>query len=136
MAARGGWLDLVLLLNRLALGAYFTLAGWAKLKAGPFTFATTEFFVKARPSWLPPPVHGAYGYALPFVEVAAGVLLILGLYARTAASVIALLLASFILALGVAPRAGGPFEKNVVFFTLALLLVLLGPGRYAVRQGG
>lgn len=132
-AKTGRYLDLVLLLNRLSLGAYFALAGWGKFRGGLFSFATSDAFTKARPPWLPPLPHALYGYGLPFVEIAVGVLLLLGLYARTAATLMALILASIMIALGVAARAGGPFEKNVVFFTLALLLVVLGPGRYAVR---
>lgn len=132
-AKSGRYVDPVLLLNRLALGAYFALAGWGKVKSGPFSFATSDFFVKARPPWLPPLAHQLYGYGLPYVEIATGVLLILGLYARTAAALQAAILASIMVALGVT-GGSGPFDKNVVFFGLALLLAVLGPGRFAVRS--
>ncbi len=131
-ATANRYADAVLLFNRLALGAWFAYAGFNKLKGGLFSFAGSDFFVKARPPWLPPIAHQLYGYGLPFVELATGVLLILGLYARTAAALQAAILASIMIALGVT-AASGPYDKNVVFFGLALLLAVLGPGRFAVR---
>ena len=80
---------------------------------------------------LPQVLGQAYGYALPFAEVAAGFLLIVGFLARPAAGVISLMLLSFLFALGFGAEQG-PFSKEVILLTLALLLMVTGPGGISV----
>lgn len=133
-----GWtgpVAVALLLNRLSLGVFFLLAGIGKLRMGPAVFYR-EAFVKLRPSWLPESLASPYGHALPFLEFAVGALLVLGLLTRLTAGVVALMLASFTIALWVAGMffapGGAPFHTNVVFLTLAILLATTGPGRYSL----
>ncbi len=131
---------LVLLLNRLTLGALFFLAGIKKLiptADQSFVDMLTGFAEQvAGMAPLPEPLGLAYGYALPFVEIVAGLLLALGLFTRVAAVVIALMLLSFMIEFGVAwwPDSGPVFDKNVIYFTLALLLAVVGGGGWALDR--
>jgi uncharacterized membrane protein YphA (DoxX/SURF4 family) len=133
-------LNVVLLLNRLSLGLYFLLAGVYKIHGGVERFYQGSF-LRLRPSWLPEWFARPYGQALPFIEVLLGASLILGVFGRVAGALTALILASFLIALMQAgqfiPERGGPFHDDVIFFTLALLLAVLGPGSYSVdaRRG-
>jgi putative oxidoreductase len=128
-------LDIALLVNRLSLGLYFLLAGVGKLRTGVGEFYT-KAFSGLRPAWLPEAVASPFGHALPFIEVAVGALLVAGLLARLTAGVMALLLLSFSIALwqaGLFVGGAGPFHTNIVFFTLAILLAVTGPGRASLE---
>jgi uncharacterized membrane protein YphA (DoxX/SURF4 family) len=136
-----GPVGVALLLNRLALGFMFLLAGIGKLKMGPAAFYR-DVFLAVRPPWLPEILAKPYGYALPFLEALVGALLIIGLLSRVTAGVMALMLASFTIALwaaGMFFQGGGPFHTNVILLTLAILLATMGPGRYSldylIRRG-
>ena len=123
-------MDLVLLLNRLALGMYVLLAGVAKVRMGPAVFYR-ESFLAMKPTWLPVWFAAPYGYALPFLEITAGALLALGALGRWPAGALSLMIASFTIALyekGLFYSGPGPYHTNVVFFTLALLLTMTGNG--------
>ena len=81
MATRSHTVNLALLANRLSLGVYFAIAGYGKV----FKMGMDEWmqvFGKSTPSWLPTWFATPYGYALPFVEMLVGAVLILGLYGR------------------------------------------------------
>ncbi len=129
-----GPVGVALLLNRLSLGAMFLLAGIGKLKMGPAAFYR-DVFLSIRPSWLPEVLAWPYGHALPFLEVLVGALLVVGLFARVTAGGMALMLASFTIALwaaGMFFQGGAPFHTNVILLTLAILLAVMGPGRYSL----
>lgn len=129
-----------LLLNRLALGLMFVLAGIRKLLPGENQSmldamnATAEMIAGMAP--LPRAVGLAYGYALPWVEITAGLLLMVGVYSRTAAIIIGLMLLSFMIEFGVNwwPAKGPAFDKNLILFTLAILLAATGPGLYRLAR--
>lgn len=134
-------MDLVLLLNRLAVGMYFLLAGVAKVRTGVAEFYR-EGFLKMKPDWLPVWFAAPYGYALPFLETVVGALLVLGVLGRWPAGVMSLMLASFMVAQyekGLFFSGPGPYHTNVVFLTLALLLIMTGHGAIsldALRKKG
>lgn len=148
------WLyAILLLLNRVPLGLLFLFAGVRKLlpidwvgtyfSASRFLAAVgdmaenlTNFVEKniVPVAPLPPLLARGYGYALPFVEILAGALLVMGFFGRISAGLIALMLLSFMLAMGINwwPERGGAFDKNIVLFTLAVLLFFTGPGRLSI----
>ena len=123
-----------LLLSRLTLGGYILSAGWEKVVAefgsGPGTFITIDGF-QNRAAILPPWFAAPFGYAWPWLEVTFGILLMIGLFGRVPATVNATMLGmiSFLLLF-----TGELFPRHhaSVFFASALLLVVLGPGRYSV----
>lgn len=131
--------SVVILLNRLSLGLYFAIAGWNKLlgefRNGLGSFYRSDSFQSLQPPWLPDWIAAPYGYALPGLELILGVLLVIGLFSRLAALGIALLLASIAMALvtkGTFVGDGPPFHHTGVFFTLAVMLMLIGPGGISI----
>jgi len=126
--------SVALLLARLPLGIFFLLAGYIKLKGGLANFVNTN--TPTIPSFLPVDFGRSYLWMLPFVEMLAGLALAIGLFTRLSASLIALMLISFIIATGVgfsidkAPY----FSPNLIYLGLALVLISTGGGQMAVDQ--
>lgn len=122
------------LLCRVLLGLYMLLAGWGKVRGGVGAFVDGSFS-KMTPPWLPRFVALPFGYALPWIELIGGALLIVGLFGRVTAAVLGLLLLSITIA--VAQSDGitsgpGPFHHAPIFMGLAFLLAALGPGQFSV----
>lgn len=141
MSKPDGWNDIALLVLRCALGLYLGLAGWAKvqteLNEGMGTFYNSKFLERS-PDWLPKFVGLPYGYALPWLELLAGGLLVLGLLGRYAAIVAGLMLLSFVIAFAnqygwrAQPAGGGPFNSNYIQIAGYLVLIVMGCGHLAV----
>jgi uncharacterized membrane protein YphA (DoxX/SURF4 family) len=94
-------LDLVGLVLRLVLGGVLVVAG--ALKVGQLE--TSARAVRAY-QLLPHDVAGYVGYALPVLEVAVGVLLLLGLLTRAGAVVGGLLMVAFVIGIASAWARG------------------------------
>ncbi|MFP4203823.1 MAG: DoxX family protein [Opitutales bacterium] len=127
--------SVLLLLNRLSVGWYLAVAGWAKaqgeLENGLGAFFKGDNYQNRVPEWLPEWLAAAHGYAVPWVELIFGVLLFIGLFTRTSAWVLFLLFISIAIAvLG----QGELFPKHhiMVFLTISLLPALYGSGRYGI----
>jgi thiosulfate dehydrogenase [quinone] large subunit len=74
--------NLAYLLTRVAVGISLFGHGVVRLpKAGAFSEWMRDRFEK---SWLPAPVVGTFGYVLPWIEFGIGLLLIIGLFTRSA----------------------------------------------------
>lgn len=123
--------DLGKLVLRLALGVLILLHGIAKLKGG---LAGIVGMVEAQ--GLP----GFVGYGVLVGEVLAPVLVILGLYARIGAVLIAFnMLAALALAhlgqLGQLNEQGGwALELQGMYLATAVAIALLGPGTYSINR--
>jgi uncharacterized membrane protein YphA (DoxX/SURF4 family) len=89
------WRDWVGLAARLLLGGVLLVAGGLKLG----NLADSVYAVRSY-RMLPYDLTAAVGYALPIIEVAVGLLLILGLFTRGAALVGSLLMVAFVIAIG------------------------------------
>lgn len=142
--------DLVILLNRVALGGYFLAAGWGKvLKEGGLeefqNFYTALVDQMTESGKLPAYLvgenwqgfHHFYMTILPYAELALGALLIIGLLARLSSLLMTGMLVSFTLALYGADKffaGSGPFHTNVILAMLALLLVFIGAGRFSIDR--
>lgn len=145
-AGRGGLFALVL---RVFLGGLFIFAAGMKLR-------DPQVFVQAVMAFKILPDHLAVlaTFAVPWVEMIAGVLLVLGLWTRAAALVVSVLLVMFIAGMGHILMQGekvhcscfGKFEwpcdgpvgpcqlvRNGVLLLVSLTLMFLGPGRLAVE---
>jgi uncharacterized membrane protein YphA (DoxX/SURF4 family) len=131
-------LDLAILVNRLSLGMLFVFAGYGKIFDMGVGKFYAEGFLKLKPAWLPELVGRPYGYALPFMELIFGAMLVLGLLTRVTATILFLMLVSITIALivahGPSGGQGGYFHTNVILVTLAFLLAVVGPGRWAVDR--
>jgi putative oxidoreductase len=123
--------DLAVLICRIMLGTTFIMAGVNKLTPkegrtlGEELAKFSEYVASQAP--LPESIGAAYGYALPFVELAAGALLVIGLLTRVTSGVISLMLISFAIGMTM-----GVINPNTVMASLALLLVFTGSGRFGV----
>lgn len=158
-------IDVALLLNRISLGMlfvfaglrkifpfekvehwdlFFTWSGFVEVLRTLFSFETigdklvgfAEFSAKNAP--LPEFLGQTYGFALPWVEIISGLLLLIGLYTRIAAVLIGLLLLSFLIAMGIDwwPTSGPAYTKNIILLTLSILIVAVGSGKYAMKATG
>ena len=123
--------DLGLLVLRIALGLLILLHGIAKLRHG---LGPIEEMVVAHgmPSFV------AYGVLVG--EVVAPLMLLLGMYARIGALLIAI---NMLFALALAhmsqlvqlnDQGGWALELQGMYLAAAVALALLGPGRYAINQ--
>jgi thiosulfate dehydrogenase [quinone] large subunit len=72
------------LLLRLPLGLLFFFAGLNKFLGGYGNFVRWIVSDMGEKTWLPDAMLYPYGYALPFLELGLGALLILGLFTRPA----------------------------------------------------
>jgi uncharacterized membrane protein YphA (DoxX/SURF4 family) len=133
-AASSQLLDLFLLLNRITLGWYVLSAGSEKVAAeigqGFGAFLASGPF-QNRGAILPPAAAAPFGYVWPWLEVATGILMILGLFGRMTALVSAIMLALISFTL-VFTGELFPRHHSIVFCTMSLTLYLLGPGRYSL----
>lgn len=128
--------SLVLLLNRLSLGGYVLAAGVHKVFHMGVEAFYKQGFLGLKPAWLPEALAQPYGYAIPYLEVALGALLLIGLGTRWVAGIMSAMILSFTIALmlKMGLSGGGPvaFHTNVILVTLAGLLAVMGPGRFSV----
>lgn len=135
-------ISIALLLNRVALGVLFVLAGIRKLiptAEANVLDKMNGFAAKvASDAPLPEILGKAYGYALPWTEVVVGLLLLIGVLTRLSAVLIGLMLVSFIIAMGPEwwPDRGPAFSKNFILLTLCILIATTGSGKFAVKPDG
>lgn len=115
------------LLLRVTLGIYFFLAGEAKLNLGPQFMAEVKSF-----GLLPDRLAELYAVLLPWLEIFAGILLVLGLWTTLAAILTSLMLLSFVIAMG--PFGHRPFNKDIILLASSLSLLFHGAGALSVDR--
>jgi uncharacterized membrane protein YphA (DoxX/SURF4 family) len=119
-----------LLLARIPLGLYFALAGYAHFKTQ--NFATQ--YAAALPAWMPSEAGKGYSSVLPFVEMAVGALLLLGLTTRLggmlAAGITALLIAGMGLSFETNPNSTQ--YQMLMMVGLSILMLCLGGGKFTL----
>ena len=121
--------DLGRLVLRVSLGALILLHGIAKIVAGPG--AITGLVAKAG---FPP----SLGYLVYLGEVAAPILLILGLWTRAAALVTAINMAVAVMLvhradiLSLTKTGGWAIELQAMYLLAAIAVALLGAGRFSL----
>ncbi|MFM1847714.1 MAG: hypothetical protein RL417_1188 [Pseudomonadota bacterium] len=117
------------LLVRLPVGIYFVLAGLLILR-DPTSFLAEVHNMKI----LPPHAGTIYAIMLPYLQIAAGGLLIIGMWTTLAAGIISLMLLSFVIAFGLHPEGGTLFNKDIVFLAAAVSLLYTGSGAWSVDR--
>lgn len=122
------------LATRLALGGVFLFAGAAKLGGlAEFVNLVEEYRI------LPQTLTQIYGFLLPGLEIALGLLLVLGIFLRASASVGILVIISFLVAKSFAlyqgleipcgcfgPVGGIPLQLSSVSLALDVVLLAMG----------
>jgi putative oxidoreductase len=122
-------LDVARLLLRVMLGVLILLHGISKIRGGPGFIL--DILDKAG---LPEP----FGYLVYLGEVAAPILVIIGLFTRAAALVIAINMIVAILLVHIpqfftlADTGGWALELQGLYVAVAVAVALLGAGRYSV----
>lgn len=112
---------------RVALGAYFILAGMMKLdNMAVFVRHVVDFGI------LPKQMAILYGTGLPYAEVIVGFLLVVGFWTILMSIIAALMLLSFIVALGFFPNDPHLFNKDIILLAGAVALMFSGSGRYGI----
>lgn len=124
--------SLGLLLLRLPVGAFLFAAGLAKVQHfGVRSFV--EANLPAAMKYAPEGLSRIYLGSLPFIEMALGVMLVLGLLARVAGLFTAALLVTIILGqTWWAPQVGLMFDQNVLLVGIAAALIFCGPGLFSL----
>jgi uncharacterized membrane protein YphA (DoxX/SURF4 family) len=122
---------LVLLFARLFLGSIFLAQGMRSVtKAGLAGFARKLYVEPLAGSWVPEPLLWGAGLTNPIIQIATGVLLILGLRTRFAATVMAAFLVSIFfghLLKDPFDRGAGPHAYAMANFLIAIVVLWLHP---------
>lgn len=114
---------------RIPLGAYLVMAGLAKMdNIQSFILQVQQFKI------LPAPFDTLYAILLPYLEVAAGGLLVLGGWTTLAAIVSSLLLLSYVIAIGVFPGSHHLFNKDIILLGASLSLLFNGGGAFSIDK--
>jgi uncharacterized membrane protein YphA (DoxX/SURF4 family) len=122
--------DLGLLLARLPMGAFFLIAGVEKVHGGVEKFV--QSFITDVPHAIPRAWGEGYLRAFPWLEIAVGILLILGLFTRLGGFIGALMVISITIGFTGVITKGLPFHPNMIYLGLLLALLLVGPGRMSL----
>ena len=118
---------------RVTTGFVFFFFGLEKLLGGVGSFVAGlhEQFGK---TWLPPILVGAFGHALPFLEMTTGVLLVLGLGTRYALLLAGVLLVVLTSGLTIAGNGGGVAHNLIYAIVVYLLLRSEADNGYALDR--
>jgi putative oxidoreductase len=118
-----------LLFLRLVMGVAFTLHGWGKIQT-PFSWM---------PAGAPVSIPGIFQFLAAFSEFGGGIALVLGLVFPLASlgMVFTMGVATFVHAVifkdpFVASGIGSSFEPALTYFSVALVLMTVGPGKYSL----
>ena len=131
--------SLGLLLARVPLGMYFIVAAIQKFRMDKGVAGFVEYSMPLATKYMSENLSRHYLNALPYAEIVLGLFLIAGLLTRFTAAIMALLLISFTIALGLdtakghlGPQVSLPFHPNLVYIGTALAIMLCGPGWMSV----
>jgi uncharacterized membrane protein YphA (DoxX/SURF4 family) len=115
---------------RCTLGSYFVLAGMLKLE-------NMEAFLKIIESisLIPKPLAMVIGVITPYLEVASGVMLIVGFCTTLAGLIMSLLLAIFVYLFGIYPKGSSElFNKDIILLASSVSLLFTGAGALSLDK--
>jgi putative oxidoreductase len=118
--------DLWYRLIRIAAGAILFTHGWTKLHAGPA--AVTGSFVR-----MGFPAPGAFAYAAIFLETVGALCIVLGLFTRVFAAIIAIQMA-IICFIVMMPQGWGRMEYTLLWGIIMFAIALRGGGPYSIDR--
>jgi uncharacterized membrane protein YphA (DoxX/SURF4 family) len=112
---------------RVPIGLYLMLAGRMKLENIEGFIETVRNF-----GLLPDQLAILYGVMLPWGELIIGALLFVGLWTTLSAILAALMLISYIVAVGLFPMHSEIFNKDLILLGGALALLATGAGSFSI----
>lgn len=114
---------------RVAIGSYFVLAALTKI-------GSMDTFIQGVKQLNILQPHGAmvFSVLLPYLEFAAGVLLILGFWTTLASIVASLLLCTFIYVFKIFPFSSNVFNKDIIILAGTLCLMYTGAGAFSIDK--
>ena len=122
-------------LARVALGWFLLHQGWGKVvedwSEGLGSFYRGNQFQDSSPDWLPTFIAAPYGYALPWLELVMGALLMFGLFNRFSAGAATLIFLSIAIAWLDAGRLL-PRHMLMIYVPLGAYFFFTGPGRFSL----
>jgi uncharacterized membrane protein YphA (DoxX/SURF4 family) len=120
--------NLGLLLARVPVGVLFCIEGYQKVAhvgVSKFVADHSGQVPAYMPAWFGKP----FLTGLPFIEIALGALVVLGLFTRLSGLLLSCLLVSFLMITGLHDGTGNwPFNLNFLFLGTALMLLFTGGG--------
>jgi putative oxidoreductase len=125
--------DLGLLLGRIGIGATFVVFGWQKLSGGQAGWTKLGHAIGALGIHFYPTF---WGLMATLSEFGGGILLILGLFFRPSAILIAFTM--FVAAISTfraAPRDFDLYSRPLELFCIAIVFLFVGPGKYSIDRG-
>ena len=136
------FISLALLLNRLTLGGYVVAQSLKVLRAGgdgryPHEIFYDKQYSALDPNVLPTSVSMYYGYAMPYIGLLMGALIIVGLFTRFASATLFVIACSIVYAMAKQDLAVlGVYEPYishpwVVMTPMFFLLLTTGAGAYS-----
>jgi thiosulfate dehydrogenase [quinone] large subunit len=126
-----GDLSLAHALLRIGLGINFFMHGLSRVpNLAAFVLHTEQMFAK---TWLPMPIVIATGYTIPFIELALGAALILGLFLRPV--LVAGFLFLFMLTFGVCLAQNWDVATEQLIYMIALAILLAGARYHRLALG-
>lgn len=112
---------------RVPLGLYFIVAGLIELEnMDAFIQSVKAIGVVSGKSAI------VFGVLLPYLELAAGILLVIGFWTTLAAIVSCFMLLAYIYVFRVFPYSSNLFNKDIILFGASLSLLFSGPGAFSI----
>jgi putative oxidoreductase len=125
--------DFGLLIGRLGVGAIFVVFGWHKLSGGQsawthYGHAMTSVGINFMPN--------IWGLIAALSEFAGGILVMLGFLFRPAATLIALtMLVGFVSTFREHPHNFTQYSRSIEMFSIMIVFIFVGPGKYSFERG-
>lgn len=126
--------DIAILSVRLSLGAYLFFAGVRKAfsQGSDIRLSASTWMEKYNamtPAFVPGFIATPWGYAIPWLELILGALLVLGVFFRVTTVLTTVMMLS--IAIAVVAKDGTLLHHSVIITTVTFLLIFLGAGRFS-----
>ena len=114
---------------RVAVGCFFVLKGLNEIQHVPIAVSGGGLLRN-----LPPHVNTLLGILIPYLEIAAGALLVVGFWTIIGAMCASLIALFFVYAVGVFPRGAQLLNQDLVLLAGSISLLYTGAGAFSVDK--
>jgi putative oxidoreductase len=125
--------DVGLLIGRIGVGAIFIFFGWHKLFAGQSNWTKIGQAIGSLGIHFYPMI---WGLMASLAEFGGGIFLVLGLFFRPAAILLALtMFVAFVSSFKAEPHNFTYYSRPLEMLCIALVFLFVGPGKYSIDRG-